>query len=213
VPGVGFGVALLLGYRGRRWAWENGTYADLPQFQRAQRWWGLSFLIAMPVVLACLYGAGRVLGDAAQTYVARHRVTEAKVALSQLGEGMVRCAGAQGKLPRSSGWVPEELSAVSGRSYFAPPVEWRHHAAFNCAGFTPESAQVFQFRWIADGPTIGKATARADLDGDGQVDHQLSLVVSCTKHACRAALPVPEPVVGLQAAPGPDAPAVKPDPR
>ena len=39
VPGLGFIMHIILGFKGREWAWQNDDWDNLEHFQRIQRRW------------------------------------------------------------------------------------------------------------------------------------------------------------------------------
>jgi hypothetical protein len=49
--------------------------------------------------------------------------------------------------------------------------------------------QYFQYEWEQTGPSTGRVSGRADLNGDGSVDQEFSVVVSCTGSTCTAPMP------------------------
>lgn len=197
VPVLGFFVAIVLGFKGRRWAWEKGRHADLAQFRRAQFWWGISSVVMIPALALVLAATSGHVVSTLEHLVGEDVEKNATRALSRLAEGLQQCAAAQGKLPPSSDWVPASLELVAAKRTVVPDAEWRQSEAFACSGFALSDGQSFQIRWLRDGSRIGKVTARADLTGDGQVDLQISAAVSCTPRGCRSAPPTREPVDAL----------------
>ena len=54
VPYLGFIMAIVLGFKGREWAWKNKEWESVEQFNRVQRKWsiaGIIFVIAMGVLM------------------------------------------------------------------------------------------------------------------------------------------------------------------
>ena len=50
VPYVGFIMCIVLGFKGREWAWQNKSWDSLEQFQKAQkRWsrWGIGIFLGI----------------------------------------------------------------------------------------------------------------------------------------------------------------------
>ncbi len=41
VPGVGFIMRIVLGFKGREWAWQNKSWDNFEHFQRVQRKWSV----------------------------------------------------------------------------------------------------------------------------------------------------------------------------
>jgi hypothetical protein len=82
------------------------------------------------------------------------------------------------------------------RSPGAPPpaLPSNEAAAFACADFAPTPEQRYRYRWTRF-PTPpspwyayqGEVRAEADFDGDGRVDHALSMAVACTTKLCTTA--------------------------
>lgn len=51
IPLVGVVVAILLGFKGRTWAWRKGHWTDLDAFNRQQRRWSISGASLFAVVI------------------------------------------------------------------------------------------------------------------------------------------------------------------
>lgn len=111
-----------------------------------------------------------------------HDLTEARVAVTEIAWGIATCAERSGELPASSGVVPPELSKVRGKRYQSRAADW-NDAAFACAGFHMLRPQHFAYQWQrGDGAAErGAVDAKADLDGDGAVDHEVRLHVRCER--------------------------------
>jgi hypothetical protein len=109
-------------------------------------------------------------------------LTEARVAVTEIAWGIASCGERSGELPDSSGVVPPELSSVRGKRYQSRATDW-NDTAFACAGFHMLRPQHFVYQWRRDdgGAEQGAVDAKADLDGDGAVDHELRLRVRCER--------------------------------
>lgn len=64
VPYVGFIMAIILGFKGREWAWQNGEWESVEHFNRVQRLWTIWGLV-ITGVLVLLIVAAVVVGAAA----------------------------------------------------------------------------------------------------------------------------------------------------
>ncbi len=201
IPILGLPVCLVLGLRGRRWAWERCRHRDINRFFLAQYRWGLSWVFAAPVLLPATMAAGAAGLFLGQEYLQRQQIHRARAQLAELGRGLARCASqARHQLPAGSAWVPARLALVAGRRFEVSELEWRSQPAFDCADFAPREAVSFQFRWLADAASIGKAVARADFDGDGLEDQRLSVVVTCGETACESSPPIFEALLPISGA-------------
>lgn len=108
-------------------------------------------------------------------------LTEARVAVTEIAWGIASCAERSGELPASSGVVPPELRMARGVRYQSRVTDW-NDAAFACAGFHMLRPQHFLYQWQRDdGAERGTVDAKADLDGDGAVDHEVRLRVRCER--------------------------------
>ena len=58
IPYVGLVMAIILGFKGREWAWRNKTWRDLAHFNRVQHLWSvwgviiLLVLVTIPILFA-----------------------------------------------------------------------------------------------------------------------------------------------------------------
>ncbi|MBT4287285.1 MAG: hypothetical protein HOD92_08080 [Deltaproteobacteria bacterium] len=53
IPFIGFVMAIILGIKGREWAWKNRRWQNFQHFDRVQkRWsfWGVTLLVLVPVL-------------------------------------------------------------------------------------------------------------------------------------------------------------------
>ena len=124
-------------------------------------------------------------------YLVKAKGAEGKSEVARLARSVAMCAesgGASGpastaSLPPSAPAVPASLSDVSGRKYMSSPADWSA-PAYTCGSFSVSMPQYFQYEWTLVTPTSGKAIARADLNGDGAVDQEFSVVVSCPGASC-----------------------------
>jgi hypothetical protein len=69
VPYVGFIMAIILGIKGREWAWKNKKWDSVEHFQKVQRRWSLWSLIFLGIALLGIIAA--VALPAYQDYVIR----------------------------------------------------------------------------------------------------------------------------------------------
>jgi len=57
VPGVGLVMRVLLGMKGRQWAWQNRRWDSVAQFRRVQRRWSIAAGVVALLVLIALIAA------------------------------------------------------------------------------------------------------------------------------------------------------------
>lgn len=57
IPYVGFVVSIILGIKGREWAWQNKRWDSLAHFQRVQRRWSLWSLIFVAIAVIGILAA------------------------------------------------------------------------------------------------------------------------------------------------------------
>jgi hypothetical protein len=135
-------------------------------------------LIAGVLVSLAVFGMRR--------YVTEAKVTEGRIRVTALAEGMKVCFAENDRLPETSARVPADLTLVSGKKYQSSPADWNDEA-FRCAEFQINQPQYFQYQWVLGEGQKGKAVAVADLDGDGEIEVQLELDVDCSGDGCELA--------------------------
>ena len=57
IPGVGIVVAIILGFKGREWAWKNNQWDSVDHFNRIQKkwsYWAWGVVIVVPVIIGIL---------------------------------------------------------------------------------------------------------------------------------------------------------------
>lgn len=145
-------------------------------------------LIAMGGLLAVSVAAPLAIYGI-RKYMQNAKQGEASAALVEWGDGLVRCAERDGKLPPSTTPVPASLTSVAAHKYQSTPTDWSE-PAHTCAGFKFTGPQYFQYTWALRGPTEGVLDAQADLDGDGNVDMLLELAVTCSGGKCERGQPI-----------------------
>ncbi len=68
IPYIGFIMAIVLGVKGKQWAWQNKKWESVEHFQKVQRRWSIvGFIIFMVMILGIL---AAVMIPAYQGYVA-----------------------------------------------------------------------------------------------------------------------------------------------
>ena len=71
VPYLGFIMAIVLGFKGREWAWKNKKWDSVEHFNRVQRKWsvaGIIFVIVMSIFIAYSLQAYNDYIDRAKAY-------------------------------------------------------------------------------------------------------------------------------------------------
>ena len=63
VPGVGFIMHFVLGFKGREWAWQNDQWESVEHFQRVQRRWSQVALGLILFLILMTYGMIYFLGS------------------------------------------------------------------------------------------------------------------------------------------------------
>ena len=56
VPGIGFVMAVILGFKGREWAWKNRRWDSVDHFNRVQRRWSIGGLVVwlLPILFVAV---------------------------------------------------------------------------------------------------------------------------------------------------------------
>jgi len=121
-------------------------------------------------------------------YIQNAKRAEGQHVVLELATLMARCAqtratGGVPTLPATAEPVPQLLSSVSGRKYMSSAGEWSGDA-YTCAGFAMRDPQYFQYQWEKLSETQGRATARADLDGNSVADSEFEATVTCSGANC-----------------------------
>jgi len=122
-------------------------------------------------------------------YTLKAQQVEAQQALPVFAQAVIKCANAQGGLPRTSASVPASLADVSGKKYKSAPHDWADDPTLSCTGFSMSGAQYFQYQWVLDSPNSGHVQASADLDGDGAIESHFRLRVDCAENRCATVAP------------------------
>jgi hypothetical protein len=188
VPGLGFIMNIVLGIKGRQWAWRAGAVPSVDRFNKSQRNWVIVWAALFVLSSFGIFPALAIYG--VRKYLMNAKRAEALNTLQVMAKGMTACA-AQGDLPDTSNWVPASLSSVSGRKYMSSPSEWQAEPAFACFKFSFADAQYYRYRWRQATIASGEFEAEADLDGDGIAESTLQLGPHCTNGSC-----VIEPMLG-----------------
>ena len=191
VPVLGLIMNVVLGVKGRQWAWRAGAVPDVERFNKSQRTWVIVWLVVMACSIPVWIGVGSAVAIfGVRKYISNAKRAEAVNALSAMARGMAECAS-RGDLPDTSNWVPVDLSSVRGKKYQSAPAEWANEPAFACAKISMTDPQYFRYRWRQATSASGQFEAEADLDGNGVADSVLQLGLHCTNGSC-----VIEPLIG-----------------
>jgi hypothetical protein len=116
IPGVGFIMAIVLGFKGREWAWKNKHWDSLEHFNRVQKNW----TIVGVIVVGCLIGfplfLGVFFGMVSPQYQAYHqRVKQIETRSSKTAEEpkqSVAVAYSESLLPYQNTWESERSAAL-----------------------------------------------------------------------------------------------------
>jgi type IV pilus assembly protein PilA len=132
------------------------------------------------IIIGVLFGLVAVIGILAvlgiygvRKYIAGAKTAEAKNSLGMIAKEAAMAYERDGKVcPSASMAIPPDVRMVSGRKYMSAPDEWRvdeaKNAGFACLKFEISWPQYYQYDYKAT-PTGFVATARGDLDGDGEL--------------------------------------------
>ena len=195
VPGFGFVMNIVLGLKGRQWAWRAGAVRNVERFNNSQRNWVIVWLALSVFGGVGIFPALAIFG--VRKYIMNAKRAEALNALPIMARGMTACA-ARGDLPETSNWIPASLSSVSGKKYLSTPGEWQSEPAFACFRFSFADPQYYRYRWRQATTASGQFEAEADLDGDGIPESTLQLGLHCVNGSC-----VIEPMLGDVPTPAP----------
>jgi hypothetical protein len=62
LPGIGLIMHIVLGFKGREWAWQNNHWESVEHFNRVQRRWSFAALFLFVLVALLFYGIIFLLG-------------------------------------------------------------------------------------------------------------------------------------------------------
>jgi hypothetical protein len=134
----------------------------------------------------------------AKKYMVSAKTSEAKSSVSTLARGITTCVAKEDMadglvlkpgakltkahaLPPTSTPVPASLNQIKGMKYQSAPSDWAGQEVFQCAKFSMDMPQYFQYQWIKNSETEGVIRAVADLDGDGTIDQRVEATITCSK--------------------------------
>jgi hypothetical protein len=63
VPGIGFIMHVVLGFKGREWAWQNDNWNSVEHFQKVQRRWSQVAVGLIALLILFFYGVMYLLGS------------------------------------------------------------------------------------------------------------------------------------------------------
>lgn len=135
----------------------------------------LSVGIGVPVAGACAVLAVHGV----RKYMSGAKTAEQKNALGQIAKDAFQAWEASADDPaarrlcaNASRAVPMHTAEIAGRKYQSTAAEWKvdakRNAGFACLGFEMTAPQYYQYMYSADEVSF-TATARGDLDGDGEL--------------------------------------------
>jgi type IV pilus assembly protein PilA len=138
------------------------------------------------VVVVAVVGILAALGIfGVRRYLDQAKSAEGRASVTELALGIVSCAETDPAhaLPESSPSVPPNLSDVSGKKYMSSAADWSA-PAFSCGKFRMSAPQYFQYSWVKESATSGRAEARADFDGNGRPDVVFDVPITCSDGKC-----------------------------
>jgi hypothetical protein len=159
---------------------------EMEQKKGTPVWVWLLALIPVALVFLGVLSALAIYG--VSKYMMNAKQAEAQAALIAWGDGLAKCGEKEGGLPPSTLAVPASISAVSARKYQSSPTDWAEQA-HTCAGFSMPGPQYFQYRWERRSQSTGVLHAGADLNGDGVLESQHELDVTCGAGKCERGVP------------------------
>jgi hypothetical protein len=68
LPGIGFVMHIILGFKGREWAWQNDHWESVEHFQKVQRRWS-QWAIGIVLVMICLSVLMMILMSSSSFYL------------------------------------------------------------------------------------------------------------------------------------------------
>lgn len=105
IPFAGFIIAIILGFKGREWAWKNNRWESIEEFNYVQRKWSF-WAIILYIVIIILGGLAALLIPAYENYTIRHQVITELNGLT-LGMRPVEVTLAKGE-PSNSSEKPQQ---------------------------------------------------------------------------------------------------------
>lgn len=160
IPYVGFIIAIILGFKGREWAWKNKKWESLDHFNKTQHIWSV-WGVTLTAVFAFL-GIG--LAIALPAYDSYRTRTEAASATS--GENF-QSQGTPNNATPSVSYLQERISDLNEVDFNAGLEEWfAHHPDHNNNQdidivFSHLKDVYSQYPAIALGPALDMALQRA----------------------------------------------------
>jgi len=103
VPFVGFVMAIVLGVKGREWAWQNGKWESVEHFNRVQKkWsiWGIGLTLAGFVLMFVMGILAAIAIPSYQDYGTKAKLSKVNTALDPLKIAVAMSYQETGKLPR-----------------------------------------------------------------------------------------------------------------
>jgi hypothetical protein len=113
VPGLGFIMNIVLGIKGRQWAWRAGAVPSVDRFNKSQRNWVIVWAALFVLSSFGIFPALAIYG--VRKYLMNAKRAEALNTLQVMAKGMTACA-AQGDLPDTSPPSPVSSSRSLTRS-------------------------------------------------------------------------------------------------
>jgi type IV pilus assembly protein PilA len=147
------------------------------------------FLALLPVAVAMLGVLSALAIYGVRKYIVNAKEAEAQATLIAWGDGLAECGEKDGRLPQSALPVPGSALMVMGKKYQSAPSDW-NEPAHVCARFSLSTPQYFQYGWEQRSEALGVARATADMTGDGAIDTEFELEVTCSAGKCVRGVPL-----------------------
>lgn len=148
----------------------------------------LALLVTGTLIVMGIYAARRYSENNRLRQNAGENAASAEAinALSVFATGMIQCgADNQGRLPKTSAAVPNDLNAPRRGEFQFTSYDWQDKA-YRCDAFQLVSPPELQYQWVREDDSRGYVVGRGDSDFDGKADVEHRIRIHCYGRECRS---------------------------